>query len=525
LKSAVTKDDILAQFHTANIRFDDIDKEQLDDEIKNGSAQDLARHLHHRLLVRPLHKTKRYLKKLNNTRTLQAMVLCHVIDQLLRRSDLPVSDYGQQFVEDLSASLPRVLQTLSYGIGYSTIRLVTISSCIRIMRRIATALSQPIGPFIDSLLILFKVTSVTVPSDILIDAACAIASFVALDKTGQMNGKVEEYSGALISILATAASSDFQLEDTLVALSQLARIPALGSVMAKQRGLVIAVNKHLSDNSVDIRTEATTLNIMLISRYGCANETPMLFECNLALIARALTMAALKEVDMKLQLSLIKALSELTQKEDLDIEQADQIKKALFEIASSNDTGDGPAIESALSYLHGASNCVHSVNILYNVVHFTTSQYAKVRVAALELLKDITFWKPDSAVLLLSGTNMLDSFSFIVTHGSDADCCSVTEICEQIVFDNQNHAAFCANAAILPSLVRLLTVEPVTNRVAYTRAVCVVLELMATRLDHFVQFSKFLLPWLVKVANRTSDEDMKACLVSTIIRFSSAILK
>lgn len=523
LKTAETKDDILAQLHRANIRFDDIDQAQLEDEITNGSAQNLARSLHHRLLVRPFHTTKLYFKKLKYTRTLQVMVLCNVINRLLQRSELSMSDYGQHFVEDLTASLPRVLRILAYETGDSTFRVVTMSSCIRIMTSMATKECQEsIPPLIDSLLILFTgAPLLSVPSDILIDAASAIASLVTLVNDGRMVEKVKEESGALISILSNELTGT-QPENALVALSQLGRIPVLCSIMTKRRGLLTALNKLLFNSSVAIREKNIALISMLVSSYTA--ETSLFFECNLTLMARALAKAASKETNLKVKMTLVKALGELILKKDLDREHADEIMTILFIMAISCDTPDGPAIDSALSYLRAACNMAQSTEILSNVVHFTTSPFAMVRITALDLLKDITFWKPDSTALLLASTDMLERFCLIVTHGCNADCFSVTEICKQIVFENQYHATFCSNLSILSAFVCFVSTEPAPNRAAYTVAVGVLLDLMATQLNHFLQFSDLLLPWLVKMANRTSDENLNARFVSTIIRYSSAIL-
>lgn len=554
LKTAETKDDILAQLNKANVRFDDIDQEQLDDEIKSGSAQSLARSLHHRLLVRPLllhhhqgnikgnSKRLSYFQTLNTTSTLQVMVLCNVIDQLIRRSDLSMSDYGPQFVDDLSASLPRVVKILALGESesscHSTIRFVTISSCIRIMRRIVTAASA--SPFIDALLILFndRVATTHVPSDILIDAACAITSFVlplVTDKkmiAGQqlqqptIIDKVVDKSNsdALLAILGAAVSTDSLQGIALDALWQLGQISVIGEMMAKRRSLVTAANKHLNDGSADIRKKAIALIGLLVANYS-DDKTPFLFECNLTLISRSLTKASLKEGHPKLRMSMLEVLMQLIKKEGLDFEHSCQIMETFFKIATSTDTEEESAMESALAYLFAASYAAHTVDVLSSIVNFTTSPYAKVRATSLALLKDITFWKPDSATLLLSATSMIESFSLIVTHGSDADCCLVVEISKQIVFETRNHASFCGQSEILAALVRLVTTEPITNRAAYTLAIGVLLDLTSTQLVRFLPYSNVLLPWLVKLANRTSDEDMKARLISTIVRLSSAILE
>lgn len=516
----------MEQFNNANIRFDGIDQAQLDVEIKNGSAKSLARSLHHQLLVRPLQSNKQlYFQKLNKTRTLQAMVLCNVIDRLVRRSYLSIWEFGQQFADDLSASVPRVVKILAVEQGYSTIRFVTICSCIRIMRRIATMSSKSIFQFADSLLFLFR--GMTLPSDILIDAACAIASFVVLDKSGLLIDKVDENSGALLSLLGAAASTDSLRGVALAALSKLGHIPSIGSLMSRRRGLVRAVSKHLLDDSVFIRKKSVALLRLLIANYGEKNGTPLLFECNLSLISRSMTNSALKEGNQKLQMSMIRGMSELIQKSDLALKYRSHIMETFMEIAvSCGISEERCAMESSLAYLRAANEAPRSVGLLSNVIHFTTSPFAEVRATALLFLKDLTFWKPDSATQALSSTNMLQTFSLIIAHGSDSDCCLVTEICKQIVFDAQNHEALCSNSDILASMVCMVTTEPVRNRAAFTIIVDILLELMAkSQIDHFLQFSNVLLPRLVKLANRTSDDFTKERLVSTIVRYSSAILK
>jgi hypothetical protein len=121
---------------------------------------------------------------------------------------------------------------------------------------------------------------------------------------------------------------------------------------------------------------------------------------------------------------------------------------------------------------------------------------------------------------------MLDRFNLIVSLGSELDCSLVIEICQQLIFDPNHHPAICGHHGIMDALVKVATTEPVTNREAYATALGVVLELLATNnCKYFVPFSALLLPAMVKLANRTTNDELKSRLATAIVNFSSTILE
>jgi hypothetical protein len=245
---------------------------------------------------------------------------------------------------------------------------------------------------------------------------------------------------------------------------------------------------------------------------------------NLNLIVNALTAAASKESRTKVQVSIISALGDLIERHCLNSEQRSTIMECFLEIAES-DSADGPVIASSLSYLQAAGKISESNEILSNIVQFTTSPYAKVRAKSLWLLRDLSSFNANTTTtFLLNKTDMLESFSLIIAYGSNSDCLDVLHICKLLISTN-GHKCFCEYSAILKAFIGLVTMEPCSNRAAYMVGVEIIMELMSKdeNLKYFLPFTA-ILPWLVKVANCTSDEVMKARFVSTVVRFSSALL-
>lgn len=461
------------------------------------------------------------------------MAMCILLSTLLRQSTLPLKLYGRQFIDDLVAAVPRVVHLLSLHPrgSESTVRFVALSSCTAILRATAVLATErgPCESYIGALLSLFEdnhASEDSIPSDIRIEAACAIASFIEVKHMPLecCADKISSYSNVLLSILGAAVSSDSLCEVALVALSQLGQIDRIGSAIGSRRSLVSTINKRMTDSSISVRGKAVAVVETVVETYHRSDEVPSLFESNLSLVARATAKAVLKEAEEKLQIGMLNVLVDLLQKQHLDSEHSHIVMATLFTLAMSS-VADDVVLTSSVTFLLAESHLIHSRDNLVRVVNFTTSPFAKVRSASLALLKEATFWKPDCVGHLLASSDVLNRFSTIISHGSDSDCCAVTQICKQLLFDENAYLSFCGNVAILNSFVQLATSKHISNRGAYIVTVEILLRLLSFDVYfYFLPFSSVLLPWLVNLANRTSNDAVKESLISAIVGYSTALL-
>lgn len=528
LKGAETKEDILVMLTNVADRFDEQDKDGLDRDVRDGQADLLVQGINQRLLLRPhcSRSRKYYRKTLEDSQGLQVSVLCRALDMVLRCSDQALEECVPSLQDDLSLSLPALLDIFASWKGDSIVRLVTLASTMRIIRRFGPLVPQAATSLVRALLSLLDANF---PSDIRVDAACAAVNFLET-KDGRGGDSVvkmiEKDASTIISILSTAAlaADDDSLGDILHSLSCMVTCPSLRTKLAKRRCAVLMVIKHLAHAYPEIRSKSLDLCHSFLGHHSTAAPARAVLECNMGLLLDALVTTASVESDQRLQLSQIRILNCLIIRDDITKEQKWKVMAALQTIALG-DGADGPTMKAALSYLHSVNPMGFTEEALVATVTFATSDYAKVRNKALGLLKDISFWHPQVAQVLLETTDVLESFSLIISYGSDSDCADAIQVSKQLVSDGVNHQMFCIDTGYLTALVRLVTTEPIVNRPAYIGGVNTIITLMSSddNLHYFLSFPE-VLPWLVTFANRTCDDEIKQVVVSTIIRFSTTLI-
>lgn len=412
-----------------------------------------------------------------------------------------------------------------------SIRLVTLTSAVRIMRRIEPLVDLQKTKFLETTCRLLRDD---IPQEVRGDAAHALAQFI-LNRPAETNELLSRISKEarihFISILSKFASgmSSANIAETMEAFQKLSTIPELSSVIAKRRCSVIALQKNFFHDNPKIRKRAVkTAKILMEHNFEDLEMYPTVFESNLDLMTNALVQAALKEKSSSLLSTLLDLLHDLLKdKKKIQPEVCKNILKVFYLVASpGTDKYDGKiSTSAALYYLTDTSKATQDSDVLANTVSFIINQDEKVRAKALGLIKETTFWKPKSANILLTETSFLESASFIIRHGCDRDCQETWLICKQLIFDGINHGCFLAHKDFMSAFVHFLMKEPVTNRSAYAIAVEVLLDLLTDdQVKTFVGYPD-LLPWLVTHANRTVSEELKSRFVAAIIRFSSVLLE
>lgn len=486
-------------------QFDHHETSRHDNAMKNGTAQGFARSLHQQFMQNPLGEASnvRYSLRLAHTRALQIAVMCRALDNILRCSDKALEKHGRKFVnEHLVPSLPRGIKILAHWKGDSTLRLVTLSSAIRILRRIAPfSDKQPV----ETMCLLLQDN---MPSDIRIDAAHALADFLEYDAVPLQ----KEVWSRLVSILSTSATVSSKGHESLDAIARLLKFTPFRAKLAQRRSCIVGIQKSLVHDDSETRKLAIEIATSLVSSPGDDEATgPSLFETtNQDLLAQGIIQAALKETNPKLLMSLLKALATLNQHHLPDV------AKVYFVIAVDKKYDETIAIAAARSYVSVATD---DMEVLSNVIDFAThSNDTSVRAQALEHIQEVCFWKPATATKLLTETALLENMSQILA--SDRASTAILRLAQQLCFDSTNRPLLLQHSGFLKALVDFV-VNPKHRSLL---GIDLVLDLLSDQPAAFCDHPQ-LLPWMVSLANRTSSDDLKVRLVAAIVPFSSVYMQ
>lgn len=528
LEAAETKADTLVLLGNVSKHFGCESVEKRVEWVKDGTAEGFSKSLHDQFVLRPTKGNKR--RTMESTRALQVAVLCKALNKILRCPKDELQTHGSAYVREyLVPSLPRVLETMVNWKGDATIRVLTLINTLRVMKRIEPISHPPVSRFIQSCCLLL---GDRLPSEVTVDASLAIAQFVNYKPSStyeSIQAISPETQNRLISILSTSATtvSNSRVRESVFAIGMLAKSPIFCSKMSKRRCCALAIQRNMKHNDMEVRHCAVLLAKRLLLGHGVvSNSTPTMLESNAGLLISGLVKTTLNETDSKLLNLLLDTLSQVSRHDKVQSCHCTDILKAFYVIAVSHGGvyNNRTTELAAECYLKGVEKIATGTEILSNLVDFTTSPLRKVRTRALEIVKDISFWKPHAVVIFLNDTILLESISATICEGPDCDQLLCLQICRQMAFDTKYHEIMVKSPCLLKALVRFLTTEPVKNRGAFEAGVDVLLTLFSKDLVvHFVPHST-LLPWMVDLANRTTSDDLKLQLIATILVLSDAML-
>jgi hypothetical protein len=678
------------------------DESRHDEQIRNGTAQHLARCLHRLVLVQrsgrnepapsqpqqaPLPRAATrtgfkgppppaaYRSRLDPSRAVQVTALCRALHLIVTRCTAPVLQahlskedetmlVPSVLTKDLLSSLPIVIHLLatstndlsnaSYSLqdiddnesdgccfvrrSTSTasclVRLSGLGSAIGIVERIVPLVHElPTSPCSGStqlrisllghvLLSLLGLTTDApdafgsrrghrpkhshVPSDLRVDAACALTSLLPpMPASARSKAKQQEslpqprrrfvevtwlledrVSAALIATLSTGAAMGVDAADEMprrciVGLARLAwwnsgvmaskllsrrrvvkalcdhllmvpthdltkappsdtKAPPSVSSAAKQHALAcVELSKALLEHCRPSGYDSLAMSVRETSKSRHKSNQTSIQE-NVQLLVGAIIRRLLQESHEGTKMALVDVLALLVEKEWLvagsDAERSKlpsslhtvtSVLNVLFLFASSASGSEEFVVGVASRYLQAVR--VHeTAAVMSTAVDLLASPFPKVRELTFQALIDLCFWKIEEAKLLLGPSSLLDRLGHALGEGNGADCAKAVTISKHlVVFHHDARSSFCGNANYVASLVALVTTEPIKNRIAYGDAVDVILELMSVpnQLHRFVRHDEKLLPWLVKFANRTSDEELKRRAAGIVVRYSTVLLK
>jgi hypothetical protein len=257
------------------------------------------------------------------------------------------------------------------------------------------------------------------------------------------------------------------------------------------------------------------------------------------LLAVTVVRAVLQETRAETKIGLLEVLVLLIERDLLRTEEDEglstlplaqtekSVLNVLLFVASSSSGHEDFAVRAVALYLR-ALQVRETAIVVSSAVDLLSSPFPKVREQVFRAIMGMCFWKIEEAKELLKQSNLVDRLGYALRHGSKSDLENAVKVSKQlVVFHPDTHVAFCGDAKYVGSLVMLVTQEPLRRLVTYGDAVDVLLELMSVpkQILPFVPHDEKLLPWLVRLASRTSDDELKRRAGSTIIRYSTILLK
>lgn len=361
-------------------------------------------------------------------------------------------------------------------------------------------------------------------------STCVIARFSAMysAKNHIISTQVIKKSNIMIEILCTAAPhvNDTNIIDIIDGLIELTEISTIRRQMINRECIIPIITNQLYSSNTNIKRKALKLTQTLVKCHNEKVDTYTAFHANSHLIKASLIQSLLEENETSLQIYIIFLLNDTICKNILNLVQTLDVMDIFFELSISNEVSEAVLIESSISFIQAAGKFITSTDVLTKVIHYITNPFSKVRAKTLWLLKDICYLNSDSIQNIIEETDIIERFGYILLNGSENDCFETVQICKKLLLLNiDNHKLICSNQSLLQGLIQLIMKDKIDNKEAYKCGIDVILKLLQNEscIPYFLNYTN-LLPWLVRMANRTCDEQFKDDLIQAIILFTGAIL-
>jgi len=518
---ASQRDDFRCDFLNVDQLFPQNDVEACDNAVRNGTCESVV----HRLRdVVALTKREKASGKAYEKAGLQLAIICNALARMMECSDESLEKYVPFFADDLGLALPEAIRYFVDWNGDSTSRFVALGCSVHVLQRVAPMCIDHMFDFAQSLSLLL---GYDIPSDVRVDAACTLTGFLGVDRANlSVHCKIEQEASAIISVLSTAALTNNNRNAThrLQIMLLLAQDPILSGKLRRRRCVTIALAKQLKQECLECQDLALEIISFLLKDEEI--EPKSATAVNMNLMVEQLEGALHEERCRPSRIRIIHNLLYSIGLPAIERKRKLGILNTLYDLLRADGVPSKVQFEASLAFLSGINKTNAYAELLSELSIILVSPLAEIRRKAMRELDDAFFWHAESLCEHPDLSDLLDSLCILISNGSPEDCANAMQLCRQIAAKDAAKAFMCQHKLFLLRLVSLVSTVPVRNRPAYINAVEVMLTLLESdeRLIAFLSFSE-VLPCMVSLANRTSDDALRARLVSTVLRFAKATLE
>jgi hypothetical protein len=347
-----------------------------------------------------------------------------------------------------------------------------------------------------------------------------------INRNDSVSKKEEEESIPVLNTATLVANEKGNTGGTVLRsfLQLLIKDPLLVDQLRSCRDFVIGVSNQLKNH--DSECQATALELVsLILKVEDASPSPLV-QSNLDMIMHELGALLAETLSISFRSRLLRLL-----KDSFDVSAiSEKIKTillhALVESAQSETIDITNRVESVESLLYGIRNLNAHSDFMEALSTLLVVPLPVCRQLILRELDYTFLWYPRDLVDNDNMVHLLDSLSILISHGSPQDSKDATYLCHRILKEPSGMKCILEHGFLIRCLVNLAMDEQIKYRPAFINTINILLEMQAC--DNGLQcILKYpdTLPLMVKLAQRTTDQDLKRRLVTAIIRFTKAKLK
>jgi hypothetical protein len=476
-----------------------------------------------------------YVQHFDKSQATHAAILCVAVDYILNCSCNALEDVAEYIEWELTESVVHLLKLLPVSDTEDYLKRIVVGTILQIARKFCKCfLKYSLTSILDELLGLINNCSYFLPTDLMISMAYSLSYMYSIrinDISQSLRIRIEDSSIHIIEILSTIAIVSISKEATrhgLEGLTNLAKVPHIGNKMMQFRCSILAVVTYILSEDQDFQQAAVSLCHVIFQQYlpiSTSDRNASMVRVNTTLLQKALVDSILKIHEPSIQKLIVGTLNELLMKLRLNAKEKFEIIDALHHVAENSNDED-LVIEAGISFLVGAGKVVFDADILSMISTFLSSKFANVRSYALWLVRDICNLSDTAASSVANHSMALSKLAILIGNKTDEqDCLDAIQICRQLVLNEMNYYGVCKEHILLESLVQLAITEPIKNRKAHAISVEILIKLISRRecVQCFIPLAH-VLPWLVMLANRTCDDELKAALVYAILNLTAALI-
>jgi hypothetical protein len=553
-------DDVCARLESLNRSFEDNSYNifQIDWAVEHGVSQKLVQSLRETILVRQNKQsaTPSFLDDSSQEQTsiefesiqplesksriIYVSLLCVLLNGILNCTQTALENAIDDIEWELTESIVHLLKVLPMSdVVEDKLKCIVVGSALQIVQKCTKLFGRThLVMIINEILQLVNDCSYFLPTELMIKMACTISYMFRIrywDYTEKFRWKIQDSGTRLLDILSTISIVSMPTKITkeaLYGLSNLAETHEMSQTVLQNQCAILTITTYIRSEDDEIQRTALDICQCLLLFFHPIDfwdsKDRSIIKENLALLQKVLIDSLLKTSDTSIQRMIVFILSDLQSKPDRDCNEKIEVMDALYHIAD-NTYEIGIAEVAGTSFLSCAGKFQLNDELLSKIATFLSMDCKfsfTARHTALWLLQDICTLNDNDAFRVANHSKTLSKLAKIICNeDSDEDCLDAIKICRQLVLSERNHKGMCKEIKLLKSLVQLAITKPIKNRKAHAISVEILVTLLSKQelVNCFVKLPQ-LLPWLVTLANRTCDDELKTSLIVAIRNLTTAII-